>query len=621
MSEHMNSEAQENEKPEAANSDNLDSQDPELMGEENVRKPMNNISRPYMRDNLFTELMSHYQNADWEASLDAIERLSKLYPGETSLDDFREDIIMRADLYKKGDRSKKVESRVRFQQRSGLLIVGVIAIVAIFFGIRWGISQYQEQSEASIKIAEATNQAIALQTRYENAESYLLADRPEEALPLFEDIQVQSPGYADVEEKIIEAQALIELHDLYQQGVQYFQDNELDTALEILTTVNQQRINYRDVPQLIAEIENRQQVSLLTEEISDSFQVNDWEAVILNYETILEIDPNFEIPEIKDELFLSYMNSIIDIADRPDATLEDIDTAERYYRDALAIFPQSRDYADERAELEEVATNLIVNKYHIYAVTLIETEHYSIQSIQQALRILQRAISINPDSLTVESDISTLEAYATAFNHLVQRNYDDAIDEFNNLLRLEPDFGDGRITYLLYEAHIARGDLFLMASDFASALEDYEDAEAIAWGEGAGTLQLFEVEVRIGTALRRLSLYLESSEYFHYAANLVNLREYIDPDQSEVLQAFDDAQLAYLRGESWEASRLYDQVYQEVDLNYPYQTVGVTRGDSLIDLSFLYGSTIEAIQVFNSLGDTMEARMDQDLLIPSFDEE
>jgi hypothetical protein len=102
---------------------------------------------------------------------------------------------------------------------------------------------------------------------------------------------------------------------------------------------------------------------------------------------------------------------------------------------------------------------------------------------------------------------------------------------------------------------------------------------------------------------------------------LVDLREYIDPDQSEVLQAFDGAQLAYLRGESWEASRLYDQVYQEADLNYPYQTVGVTRGDSLVDLSFLYGSTIATIQEFNSLGEAMEARMDQDLLVPSFDDE
>jgi tetratricopeptide (TPR) repeat protein len=613
MSEKMTNEPQENENPELTNSEDL--------AEENAHKPVSNVSRPYMRDDLFKELMTHYQNADWEASLDAIESLTRLYPGEQSLDDFREDIIMRSELHEKGSRSQKVDSRIKLQQRSGLFVAGVVALLVLFFAVRWGAHRFQEQNQANIQMVEATNQAIALQTEYENAVSFLRADRPEEALSLFEKIEIQSPGYADIGEKIIEAQALLELQELYEQGVQYFQNNELDTALQILTEVNEERIDYRDVPQLIAQIEAIQQIEVLTAEISSSFQIDDWESVIMGYKQILEIDPAFDAPDIKDELFISYMNAIIEIADRPNATIEDIDTAERYYRDALAIFPQSRDYADERQELEGVATNLIVNKYHIYAVTLIETEHYSIQSVQQAIRILQRASSINPDSITVEADIASLEAYAKAYNHLSQKNYDEAITEFNVMHRAEPDFGDGRIRYLLYEAHLARGDLFLQASDFASALEDYEDAEALAWEEAAGRLQLFAVEVRIGAVLRKLSLYPESSEFFHFAANLVELREYIDPSQSEVLQAFDDAQQAYLRGQSWEASRLYEFVYEEAIINYPHETVGVTRGDSLLDLSFLYGSTIEAIQEFNSLGDAMEPRMDQDLLIPSFDEE
>jgi tetratricopeptide (TPR) repeat protein len=614
----MNSESQENEKREINSPDSLDQ---ELTNGAPLRKPMSNISRPYMRDDLFKELMSHYQNADWKASLDAIEQLSKLYPGEPSLDDFREDIIMRSSLHQKGSRSQKVETRLRLQQRSGWFIVGIIAVLAIFFVGRWGLSQYQDQREENRLMIEATTTAKTLQTKFENAESYLRADRPEEALRLLEEIEAQSPGYPNIDELMIEAQGLIRLKELFQQGEQHFNDGELDAALQVLSAVEEEHPNYRNVSQLLIDIEELQQINIFTQEIADAFQVNDWAAVINGYEQILEINPNLEIPDIEEELFISYMNIIIEIADRPDATIEDIELAESYYRSALALFPQNREYADERAELERIATNLIVNKFHIYAVNLIDNENYSIQSIEQALVALQRANNINADSPAIAAEITTLQAYITAFNHYTGRRYDEAIEEFDNLLRSEPDFGGGRVNYMLYEAHIARGDLFLTYGDFANALEDFEAAETFAWEDTAGLLQLFEVEVRIGTALRKLSLYLESAEYFHYAANLVNLQEYIDPDQVEVLQAFNEAQVAYLRGQSWEASRLYDFVYEEANLIYPYETVRVSRGDSFVDFSFLYGSTIQALRDLNLLGDAMEARMNLDLMLPSIEEE
>ena len=79
--------------------------------------------------------------------------------------------------------------------------------------------------------------------------------------------------------------------------------------------------------------------------------------------------------------------------------------------------------------------------------------------------------------------------------------------------------------------------------------------------------------------------------------------------------------MAYLRGQSWEASRLYDFVYQEATLVYPYETIRVSRGDALVDYSFLFSSTISAIQDFNSLGDALTPRLDQDLMLPYIEKE
>lgn len=617
----MKNESQDKEKSDLTNSDELLSPDKEKKDREHVSKPMNNISRPYMRDDLFKELMTHYQNADWESSLDSIERLTKLYPGESSLEDFREDILMRSRLYQKGSQSKKVENRLRIRQTSGWIIVGVIVVLTLIVVSRLGITRYQEQRATELAIIEATNQAISIQTKYKNANSYLQADRPEEAMRLYEEIDQLSPGYAEIDQKMVEAQEGIRLKELYQQAVAHIEKGELDAALQILRDLNEQKPNYRDVPQLIESVTRLQEIKQLEQEMAAAFDAENWAGVIDGYEQIRSIDPTYELAGLEEKLFISYMNRIIEIADRPDALLEDVELAESYYRAALALFPQSREFADERAELEQVATNLLVNKFHIHAVTLMETERYSIESLQQASRILSRANSINPDLPVITGELSTVQAYIVAFNHYVNRRYDQAITAFTNLQRSEPDYGGGRINYMLYEAHIARGDLFLAYGDFANALDDYEAAEKFAWEEDAGQLQLFEVEIRIGKALRKLSLFLESSEYFHFAANLVGIKEFIDPNQVEVLQAFNEAQVAYLRGQSWEASRLYDFVYEEASYIFPYETIRVSRGEPLVDFSFLFGSTIDSVREFNSLGDAMESRLDQDLLMPNLEEQ
>jgi hypothetical protein len=131
---------------------------------------------------------------------------------------------------------------------------------------------------------------------------------------------------------------------------------------------------------------------------------------------------------------------------------------------------------------------------------------------------------------------------------------------------------------------------------------------------------LFQVEVKIGHILRRLSFYDESAQYFHYAAGLINVEQYIDPEQTDVLEALAEADRAYRQGEFWEASRQFDYVFQEASYVFPYETVFVFRGDSFVHLSFRYGSTMEAFRELNSLVDATEARVDEEILVPYLDE-
>lgn len=611
----------------------LDSQTPENQDQEHYsapdidlfdgafpRIPLGDHSQPYLRDDLFKDLLKSYQNAEWEESLKILNRLIKLYPEEPSLLEFQDDIRMRSMLYQKGSQSQKVETRIRIGQIGIWIVAGVAAIAALFFILSWGVNEFSNRQEIQQEAIQATSAAQSLITKYENAVDYLEADRPQAALDLLEELEQIAPGYRDVSALILAAQDSIALNQRYEEGLSALDAGELNEAEAILREIYDQDPNYKNVAQLISQIVEEQTITRTVADIQTAYDQGDWQVVVDGYEQILALDSGFSMPELEEELFIAYMNLIIEIADQPDASMDDIRDAEDYYRDALALFPQSRDFADEREELERVATSLIVNKLYIYAVSLMETENYSVQSLEEAIRILTRANNIGSGSPAVAAEKSLAQSFLNAYNAFANRDYDNAILSFENLLRIEPDYGGGIMRFLLYESHIARGDIFATYGEFENAREDYQSAETYAWGENGSTLQLFQAEVRIGDILRRLGLYGEATEYFHYAAVLVNLDQHLDPSETDVLEALAEAQLAYQRNQAWDAARLYDYVYQEATFVFPSVEIRVFRGDSLAHIAYRYGSTLDLLREVNQLGESSEARMDQDILVPSLEE-
>lgn len=575
------------------------------------------IPLTYQKDPNYKDLLLHFQYAEWEKCLDNIDHLLGVYPEDRFLTTFKQDVEVRLAQQKlalEQQTREKRGHRRRWVSRAMIIIPAGILLVLFLVWAADALQVAQTQSRLEI---QATLTAQSLADKNLTADKLLRAGKPAEALDLYNEIKQMDPAYPDINQKIQLASEAVTIEELYQAGTQALQDGQKEDALELLLKVEGLHPKYKDTPQLIQQIQQEQLISSLVDEIHNAYLQEDWDGVIQAYETIQSIAPLIEIPEVETELFISYQNFIVATADRADATLADIEKAEKYYRKALALFPENREYANERSELRELIPNLLSHKYYLFGVSLLESSDYSIKDLPEAIRILTMADSVGNSSPIITDASEKAQLFLDSYNSFFKRDWDRAIEGFGKIYRKDENYAGGRLKYLLYEAYIARGNIFFAYADFTSAAADYQDAESIAWSDEGNIIRLFEIEVRTAATLYKLDGVSEAAEYYHYAFERLGIiNRLTSSEKGELLNLLTQANLAYKDGRTWDAIRLYQGVLEQKKDLYDYTMVSVRQGDTLFDVSFQYRCTFESLINANQLGETMIFVKDQDILVP-----
>lgn len=571
----------------------------------------------YRNNPNFQDILLHFQSAEWEECLEKVNQFLLNYPEDKFLLAFKQDVEVRLKQ-QKIRQQQEVEDYHKKRRSLGLRILAITALsLAVLILSVWAVNVYRANQTQARLAHEAALLAQSLAAKLQTADSFMRAGKPAEALPLYTEIQRIDPSYKDINEKIQMAKQDIAVEDLYQQGTQAIQDGKSDNALEILLKVEELHPKYKDTLQLIQKLEQEQQIASLVKEIHDAYAREDWTGVIQSYEVIQAIDPFIQIPELKAELFISYRNLIVDIAGRENATLDDIGNAEKYYRNALALFPQNKEYASERDEIQKIAVELLANKYYLYGISLLESTNYSIDGLSESIRILTKANSIGSSSPVIKGEIDKAQLFLDSYSNLLKLKWDAAISGFEKLRRKEENYAHGKVKYLLYEAYIARGDSLFAFADFAGASLDYQEAEKFAFSDGGNILRLFQIEVRIAASFHKLGQVNESVEFYHYAFSRLGYKNRLtSPEEKDLLNTINQAFLAYDKGDKLESITLYEiAVEQQVKL-YDHIKVAVKRGDTLADIAFRYGCTFESLRVANELGESLTIVQDQEILVP-----
>lgn len=579
---------------------------PDASGPVGRADPPNLLSDPdYLR------LIACYQNGEFTRCMDRLEKLDKRYPGRQELQKFREDIQLKLSFKTMAVSSKKEK---RHKKMKGTLKVTIFAITStVFVLIVFLFSYYYLNQIAAIRqLEEKTAQLNSLNSQ---AEQLLLGGQPEAAAEVIGMIEEISPEYENLPELKSQADDLLRLEDEYQSALSLIEEGQYDDALVILQGIESENPGLWDVSQQITSIETIIQIDEYLEEGDAAYQEEDWAGVISAYENALVLDPKLDDSLMIEQLLNSYLNMIINMLQSDEASIEDIMTAESYYRKAVALIPQSKEFASERGNLEEVSSNLLELKYTQTAKAILEDKNQTVNSIADAVDYLEKAVNIDPNNTALQLDLTNAEYYQIAFQYFIEMDWSQAVTNLNQVISVDADYADGNAGLLLFEAYYALGEQYYSSSFYQDALSNLEQAEILAWNDSDNLFRLFQVQVLIGNTYGEMTDYENAVSYYHYTLNAVDALSRLD-DYPDIAARYSEAVYLTESGSYTDAFTAYQEVLSDIDVIYTLSEIEIRDGVCLAFFAAENLSTLDAVIEANDLSNNMVVTFGRSLSVP-----
>lgn len=566
---------------------------------------------PILRDAEYQQLLIEYQNARWEECSKLLENLLKKYPDHPRLNEFKRDFEFQYSFHQNAETSVKKTRKDQAQSgtRKGIFIGGVILAVVLFiwggYTILHNLTVTRQQNYAQAQIAMLSGQV----------ESLLSSGQPEKALELVQQMKALDPENEEVSALSERTNELLAMNLLYEEAQAKIENGSNAEALALLKQIDAEVPGYRDVNQLITQTQNRIEITRVTEEATLAYKESRWEDAITGFERVSVLDPTSKDANMKEQLLNSYLHRIIQMLESDESTIEDIEKAETYYRRAIAMIPQSRVYATERENLQKISSSLLEMKYTQTASALINDPNQTLNSVNRAVNYLSKASNLNPTNAQLKTEVEKITLYQVGMQDYVEMNWAPAIEQLSRLLALDQNFADGLAAQMLYEAHMGRGNQYFAVGLYLDARKEYEAAETLAWDEGGNAMKLFLVEIDLGYTLGRLKDYQNAASYFKYAVESINYayRAPGDPglilDLANAVQNYNDGSFQASYEGFVNALEQKSALFTEKEINAQVGTL----------LAFVAGenqSTVAAVSERNQLTRMTIVTTDQVLVIP-----
>jgi tetratricopeptide (TPR) repeat protein len=508
----------------------------------------------------------------------------------------------------------------RFQFAIILMVMATILVSVAAF-LYQSLQQYRADTfdrlreEQALIEAQQLSSITLLETQ---AVKFLMSEKVEIAGEILDQIEEIDPDYDNLPVLRATQTHLSYIELLYDQALAHLAAGELSEAEQTLDEIAGLSINYRDTVQLRQRIDNERQMITLQQQAREAYQRLNWAEVISSYESYMSLASQPLTSEMKSELINAYAESIISLLADDESAIDDVRQAEQYYKSAIALVPQDREFEEERSTLNVLILNLIVLKYTQNAKDLINEQPFSVDSSNQAIRYLNAAYQLNPDNISLKTDVTNAELYRDGLRKFYESDWLGSIERLETLKVAARDYAGGRIDIILYEAYMARGRQRVSFGLYADALQYFESAEILAWKNQDNKLMLFDAQINIGNVFTQLRLYTEATSYYDYAFSFVDAEQKLGTQSSQA-RLFQRAVAASQGGNAMAAAQFYTQLWQELDQTiYALTPVIMYKGDSLFTVVENYSSSLHAITTVNQMANNAYLiTRDQTLQIPT----
>jgi tetratricopeptide (TPR) repeat protein len=424
-------------------------------------------------DALYQRSLLHYQDGRWQEALAGFEEILRLRPDDVEARLFVEETRVKASL----DQDKPKPRRILFQGRTrtlALVLAVVSAVVLVIAGVRWAYGRW-------VRPRQAVQQTETLKSQeLEKALGYLARLDYAAAEEAFRAVLAEDPENQEAQEGLAEVQRRSALEETYGKAQQAISEEDWAEALRLLAIVVAEDPGYKDARQKQILVQEQQQLRASFNKAEEAYAAGNWEEAIVSYESLRNMDNQYEKQTVAEHLFDSYLQQ---------------------------------------------------------GVHLIESTRGESEAVREAKDLYAKALALRPQQPQAVQEMALADRYLDAQTRLAQGDSQGAITALKWVYEQEPAYAGGNVAALLkatgggdvvgtpaasspddsFQAQYAKamqsGDTAMAADDHAQAERHYRQATAIAVHGGYDSARwLFASYAKLGTAQARTGNYDQAVE-------------------------------------------------------------------------------------------------------------
>ncbi|HRV91889.1 MAG TPA: hypothetical protein P5526_06980 [Anaerolineae bacterium] len=366
-------------------------------------------------------MVEHFINqGDWQAARAPLEELLTLYPDDPYLQELAPSVRTRSALlgYAEEEYSSDSEPRFKLEGPLKFVIPGLIFIVLLclvgstMLALQiWGLPGGDSQ-----RVAARVSQL------HEQAQDALDSGDYDRAVVAYSELLQLHPDDQQAQQGLEQARALRSTMSLYSEAIAEMEAHHWESSLAIFKQIEAAQPGYRDVANRIQFVQEQQ---LLTSQFSDAeadFSQGNYERAIQGYETLQEINSNFQSDTVREHLFLSYLQQ------------------------GLTVESAAGDDPEQLAA---------------------------------ALDLFEIALILRPGDSQARGESQLIKLYLESLEYLEDERWANAVENLNLIYDARPSFANASVGPLLYDAYVAWGDDLFEYGEFAEAQTKYEAARLI----------------------------------------------------------------------------------------------------------------------------------------------
>ncbi len=576
-----------------------------------------NYSDSYTSFPPYQQALKDLQVGKWEEGLAGLAEVEKKYPLEIELRALRQEMQVRSRIDEYEIEEKIIQKRNKFRRIAVrvllvLLVVG-LAFVAITTYSGWLQKQWNSAQQSLNSQVHQTELAV----KFLNAQQLLQAGQTGEALKILDEITSSEPDYPGLNEAMEAALAQQDLETQYTQAMEMLAAGNSQDALPILQMIDQQAPQFRDVTLQIQSLETQAQMDSYLAQADQAFEEERWIDAIAGYESLRLLDLGFKPEQVEPQLFQAYINAATAVLEDPFPSLATLQTAERYFSQALSLRPQDREAVSARTAVRTTIESRMVDDYIQAAQDALVGNADSLAALATAESLFSRALELRPNDPTILVQYQLAQIYLSSVESFAAREYETVIEGLEYVVGLDENYANGTARQTLYEAYIGRGQAEMTIGNYEFAILDFQKAATLAQQANDSVSPYFEAQILIAEAEGMVGNFLQAILLYQNALSDSGMRDTILGSDTALTTDLQNAEANALAGNYSRSFQLYRTLLRSRITAYDNSmVVQVKNGDYLTSLARMYNTTVSAILAANNLTNLDRLDPNTDLIIP-----